>query len=171
MASGKPASRSQIGRMVDEGVGAEMEVGAAQVGERVREQGDAGFDIQRRDRIAALSGDAQELAARRRGGAGTARARTSRATMSAAAGEQLFEVVQEQQDGPDAEVERGGPGRAPGRANGGAPSVARKRGLDEARIGDRGEVDEPRAVREPRAWSSRPRPPAQGGSCRCRRDR
>ena len=129
------------------GVVAQLQVGPVQVG-KAFEEGDAGIDVERRHRIAALPADPQQLAA---GDDGRQRRRRADESGDDVRGgrEQLLEVVEDEQQDPIAEVQA--EDLADRRLGGFAEADRARDGrLDERGVADRSEVDEPRAMREPR---------------------
>ena len=89
------------------------QVGPVQVGEAL-EQGDAGVDVERRHRIAALPADPQQLAAGDDGRSATARrGRVGRRVRGGR--QQLLEVVEDEQQDPIAKVGAQRPRRSPPR--------------------------------------------------------
>ena len=118
----------------------------------VDEQRDGPLAVQRRDRVPAFAGDPQQLAAGHQRPQAGSRPDQSRHDLGGR-GEQLLEVVQDEEDGPLPEVGAQGLARRPvGRF---ADVEGDRDGrLQEVRIPKRGEVDEPDAMREQVASTS-----------------
>ena len=113
------------------------------------EEGDAGIDVERRDRVAALAGDPQQLAAgdeqpQRRAPPGRAPA-----TMSAPRREQLLEVVEDEQHRSDRGGARGGPRATVRSGDSRMPSVAAMAGSRSAASRSAARSTNHDAMREP----------------------
>ena len=135
----------------------------------VVEERDARRDVERRDRIAALAGDPQQLPARdedpqvRRGPDEPARP-------VGAGRQELLEVVEDEEHRSGRGGGRGAPRRWAAPWTRGRRSSSRSAASTRAGSRTRREVDEPGAVRK----AARDGPGdarARGGSCRCRRAR
>ncbi len=145
IANGRPSRRRQISRMAasDSPVGSEVRPLRSRA---VDEQGDGPFAVEGRDGVPAFAGDPQEFAAgHQRPQAGSRPDQTSHDPGRRR--EQLFEVVQDEEHRPLAQVGAQGLARRP---VGCFPDVEGDRDgrLQEVRVAKRREVDEPDAVRE-----------------------